>query len=79
MKPQKHKRPGRPLGGSIDREKREADRRTALRVAGNLNAMLDVVSADERVILRGPVGGPRWLFKAKKKSEATLCDRERYL
>jgi hypothetical protein len=48
-------------------------------MATNANEALDVVSDDERVILRGPVGGPKWLFKAKKKSESTLCERERYL
>ena len=61
------------------RKKRSREGRAALRMATNANEALDVVSDDERVILRGPVGGPKWLFKAKKKSESTLCERERYL
>ena len=61
------------------RKKRSREGRAALRIAINVNETLDVVSDDERVILRGPVGGPKWLFKAKKKSEATLCEIERYL
>ena len=61
------------------RKKRAREGRTALRIAINVNESLDVVSDDERVILEGPVGAPNWLFKAKKKSEATLCERERYL
>jgi hypothetical protein len=48
-------------------------------MAANVNEVLGLVCDDERVILRGPVGGPRWLFNLKKKSEATLCERERYL
>ena len=61
------------------RKKRSREGRAALRIAINVNESLDVVSDDERVILRGPVGGPAWLFRVKKKSEATLCERERYL
>ena len=61
------------------RKKRSREGRAALRMATNANEALGVLSDDERVILRGPVGGPAWLFKAKRKSEATLCERERYL
>jgi hypothetical protein len=61
------------------RKKRAREGRAALRMATNANEALGVVSDDERVILRGPVGGPKWLFRVKKKSEATLCERERYL
>jgi len=60
------------------RKKRSLEGRAALRMATNANEALGFMSDDARVILRGPVGGPSWLFKAKKKSEATLCDRERY-
>ena len=51
MKTQKHKQPARPLGGVIDYKKREAERRMALRLAVNVNATIDLVSPDERVIL----------------------------
>jgi hypothetical protein len=62
------------------RKKREAEGQMALRIATNVNAALEVVTADERVILEGPVGAPAWLFRAKKKEpESTLCERERYL
>ena len=61
------------------RKKRAHEGRAALHMATNANEVLGVVSDDDRVILRGPVGGPGWLFKAKKKSESTLCERERYL
>jgi hypothetical protein len=61
------------------RKKRSREGRAALRMATNANEALGVMSDDERVILRGPIGGPKWLFKAKKKSESTLCERERYL
>ena len=61
------------------RKKRSREGRAALRMAANANEALGVVIDDERVILRGPVGAPAWLFKAKKKLEATLCERERYL
>ncbi len=61
------------------RKKRSSEGRAALRMATNANEALGVVCDDERVILRGPVGGPMWLFKAKKKSESALFDRERYL
>jgi hypothetical protein len=61
------------------RKKRMSEGRAALRMAMNVNETLGVLSDDERVILRGPVGGPAWLFKVKKKSESTLVERERYL
>ena len=61
------------------RKKRSREGRSALRMATNANEALGAVCDDERVILRGPVGGPRWLFKVDKKSESTLCERERYL
>ena len=61
------------------RKKRSREGRAALRMATNANEALGVLCDDERVILRGPVGGPKWLFKAKKKSELTLCEREMYL
>jgi hypothetical protein len=61
------------------RKKRSREGRAALQMATNANEALGVVSDDERVILRGPVGGPKWLFRAKKKSESTLCEREMYL
>ena len=61
------------------RKKRSREGRAALRMAANANEALGVVSDDERVILRGPVGGPKWLFKTKKRSEATLCECARYL
>jgi hypothetical protein len=61
------------------RKKRSREGRAALRMATNANEAIGVVCDDERVILRGPVGGPKWLFRVKKKSEATLCEREGYL
>ena len=60
------------------RKKRSREGRAALRMATNANEALGVLSDDERVILEGPVGAPAWLFKVKKKSEATLCERGMY-
>jgi hypothetical protein len=61
------------------RKKRSREGRAALRIAINVNESLDVVGDDERVILRGPVGGPKWLFRVKRKSESTLCEGGRHL
>ena len=80
MKRTRNKQDTRNKGAILEsRKKLSREGRAALRIAINVNESLDVVSDDERVILRGPVGGPKWLFRVKKKSEATLCERERYL
>ena len=80
MKRIRNRQDARNQGALLEfRKKRSREGRAALLMATNANEALGVVSDDERVILRGPVGGPKWLFKAKNKSEATLCERERYL
>ena len=80
MKRTRNRKDTRNQGALLEfRNKRAREGRAALRMATNANEALGIVCDDERVILRGPVGGPKWLFKAKKKSEATLCERERYL
>ncbi len=61
------------------RKKRSREGRAALLMATNANEALGVLTADERVIFEGPVGAPAWLFKVKKKSDSTLCEREGYL
>jgi len=80
MKRTRNKQDTRNEGALCEFSKRRSrEGRAALRMAANVNEALGLVCDDERVILRGPVGGPRWLFNLKKKSEATLCERERYL
>ena len=80
MKRTRNRKDTRNQGALLEfRNKRAREGRAALRMATNANEALGIVCDDERVILEGPVGAPAWLFKAKKKSEATLCECERYL
>ena len=80
MKRIRNRQDTRNKGALIEfRKKRSREGRAALRMATNANEALGVFSDDERLILRGPVGGPRWLFKVYRKSESTLCERERCL